>query len=52
MKHWIFKSEPDSFGIQAEEIGSITVGKVKLALTAAKDNLLIGFTSDVRVREL
>ena len=43
---------PDSFGIQAEQIGSITVNKVKLALTTAKDDFTLAFTGDVRVREL
>ena len=43
---------PDSFGILAEEIGSITVNKVKPPLTAAKDDLTLGFTADVRIREL
>ena len=43
---------PDSFGIIAEQIGKLTIGKVKPPLTAAKDDLTLGFTSDVRVREL
>jgi hypothetical protein len=42
----------DTFGIIAEQIGAITVGKVKLPFTAGKDNALVGFTGDVRVREL
>jgi hypothetical protein len=42
----------DFFGILAESIGSITVNKTKLPLTAAKDDFTIGFTGDVRVREL
>jgi hypothetical protein len=43
---------PDSFGIIAEQIGALAVGKIKIPLTAAKDDLTVGFTSDVRVREL
>jgi len=42
----------DSFGIEAEQIGKITIGKVKVPLTTGKDDLTLGFTSDVRVREL
>jgi hypothetical protein len=42
----------DSFGIIAEEVGALTVGKIKIPLTAAKDDLTVGFTGDVRVREL
>lgn len=44
-------AKPDSFGIEAEQIGSIQVGKVKLALTNSPDDLTTGFTADVRVRE-
>ncbi len=43
---------PDSFGIEAEQINVITIGKVKVPLTAAKNDLKLGFTADVRVREL
>jgi hypothetical protein len=45
----------DRFGFVAEQIGAFTVGGTKLALgtlaTAPKDNVTIGFTDDVRVRE-
>jgi len=41
----------DRFGIEAESIGFIKIGKAKLALSAGKDDLTIGFTADVRVRE-
>jgi hypothetical protein len=41
----------DRFGIEAESIGFIKIGKTKLALTAAKDDLTTAFTADVRVRE-
>ena len=43
---------PDSFGILAEQIGKLTIGKIKQPLTAGKDDFLLGFTGDVRVREL
>jgi hypothetical protein len=46
----------DSFGIVAEEIGKVTVGKTVIALTPGPSNdlsdTLIGGTTDVRVREL
>lgn len=42
----------DYFGIEAEQIGALTIGKVKAPLTTGKDDLTLGFTSDVRVREL
>lgn len=43
---------PDTFGILAEQIGALTIGKVKVPLTTAKDDFTLGFTADVRVREL
>ena len=43
---------PDTFGILAEQIGKLTIGKTKVPLTTGKDDLTLGFTSDVRVREL
>jgi hypothetical protein len=42
----------DHFGIVAEQLGNITIGGAKLALTAGTDNLLLGTHSDLRVREV
>lgn len=43
---------PDSFGIEAEHIGAVTVGKAKLLLTAAnQENLLVSSTGDIRIKE-
>jgi len=42
---------PDSFGIEAEQIGLIKVGLTKLPLTTGKDNLATGFTADIHVKE-
>ena len=44
----------DRFGFVAEQIGAFTVGTTKLplsSLTTSKDNLTVGFTDDVVVRE-
>lgn len=45
----------DRFGFVAEQIGAFTIGTTRLPLsalaTAPKDNLSIGFTDDVLVRE-
>ena len=42
----------DRFGIIAEQIGSITVGKVKLDIIGNQGDFLTGFTDDVHIREL
>lgn len=42
----------DSFGILAEQIGAISVAKIKLPLTANKDDFTFSVSGDVRVREL
>lgn len=42
---------PDFFGILAEQIGTLSVSKFKLPLTAGKDDLTAGPTGDLRVRE-
>lgn len=42
----------DCFGILAEQIGALTIGKTNVPLTAAKNDLTLGFTGDVRVFEL
>ena len=42
----------DRFGIIAEKIGSITVGKVKLDIIGNQGDFLTGFTNDIHIREL
>lgn len=46
-----FADALDSFGIEAEALGVIKIGKVLLPLTAAKNDFAVGLTGDVRVRE-
>jgi len=41
----------DSYGIEGELIGQLSVGKKKLPLTAAKNSFTIGGTGDMRVME-
>ena len=46
-------SDGDHFGIQAENLGSVSIAGRKLPLTAAaQDNVPVGINSDFRVREL
>lgn len=46
-------SSGDSYGIQAEKIGSVTIGGRKVALDPlGNDNVLVGAFADLRIREL
>jgi hypothetical protein len=42
----------DHFGFVAQQIGALQVGAIKYALTAGKDTLALGATSDFTVREV
>jgi hypothetical protein len=42
----------DDFGFAAQQVGAFTVGATKFPLTNGADNLPVGVTGDVRVREL
>jgi hypothetical protein len=45
-------SDGDHYGIQAEQLGSVSIAGRKLPLTTGTDSLLVGAFGDLRVREV